>query len=170
MRFIREYFSVIFGLLIIALIPGCGPKQNSSSKAAPPKKQAAFSFDSLETNIDIAAGAADRTLCNPEIEAKLQDIPTMVGSIPIELYNAQLPERQMMLAWACQYDQEMVTNFYNFEMENAGWKRIACIKGYENTLVFQKPKRICIISIRTLSSKLKNQYAALVHMCVCNKE
>lgn len=76
----------------------------------------------------------------------------------------------MMLAWVCQYDQEMVTNFYNFEMENVGWKRIACIKGYENTLVFQKPKKICVISIRALSSKHKNNYVSLVHMCMSNKE
>jgi hypothetical protein len=155
-------------LLIIALIPGCFPKQKTSSKAALPQKQAAFSFDGLETNIDIAASMADKP--NPELEAKLHDIPTMVGSHLLVFENQQLPENQMVLAWASQFDQEMVTNFYNFEMENAGWKRVANIKGFENTLVFQKPKKICIISLRTLSTKYKNQYASLVHMCMSNKE
>lgn len=179
----REYVSNLLSLLaIIALMPGCFQKQNKISKAALPQKQAAFSFDSLETNIDIAASMADQSSYNPEIEAKLHDIPSMVGSIPLEMENIPThpecsrseciegPEGQIMLAFVSQYDQEMVANFYNFEMERSGWQRIARIRGYENTLVFQKPKRICIISIRAISSKHKNNYCSLVHLCVGNKE
>ena len=120
-------------------------------------------------------------------------IPTMVGSIPIEFESLRThpecsrseclsagasgrrlgiegSEGQIMLGFVCQYDQEMVANFYNFEMENVGWKRVACIKAFESTLVFQKPKKICIISIRSLSSKYKNNYSCLVHICTSNKD
>jgi hypothetical protein len=175
----REYIgNVLSVLVIISMIPGCFSKQNKISKAALPQKQAAFSFDGLETNIDCAAGMADQTAYNPEIQAKLYDIPTMVGSVSIELektihpdlVEGLLEEGQIMLGFLCQYDQEMVANFYNFEMENVGWQRIACIKGFETILVFQKPKKICIISIRSLSSKHKNNYACLVHICTSNKE
>lgn len=172
----REYIGNVLCILAIALIPGCFSKQNKVSKAAVPQKQAAFSFDSLETNIDIAAGMADQNSYDPEIEAKLHDIPTMVGSVPVEFEKTIHPEPveglnegQIMLAFVCQYDQEMVANFYNFEMENAGWKRLACIRGFENTLVFQKPKKLCIISIRSLS-KSKNNYSTVVHICTSNKE
>lgn len=170
----REYRSnILIVLLCIATIPGCFSKQNkvTSSKAAVHQKQAAFSFDNLETNIDIAADMADQITCNPEIEAKLYDIPTMVGSIPVEFDTQRIvSEGQAMLAFVSQYDQDMVTNFYHFEMENAGWKRIASIKGFENTLLFQKPKKVCIISIRTLSGKHKYQYPCLVHVSVSGKE
>ncbi len=191
----REYISNVLSVLaIVAMIPGCFSKQNKISKAALPQKQAAFSFDSLETNIDIAAGMADQSNYNHEIEAKLLDIPTMVGSVPVEFDKASAhsadakamadmgedSKREFILssvegsrtmqAFVCQYDQEMVSNFYHFEMENNGWKRIACVKGYETTLVFQKPKRLCIISVRSLSRKSKNNYSTVVHICTSNKE
>ena len=168
----REYIGNVLSILVIILVmPGCFSKQHKISKAVLPQKQAAFSFDGLETNIDIAAGMADQSNPNLEIEAKLHDIPSMVGSVPVDFESgAQLAEGQIMLAFVCHYDQEMVANFYTFEMENLGWRRVTSIKGFESTLVFQKPKKICIISIRSLSGKFKNQHACLVHICSSSKE
>jgi len=168
----REYMRTALSMLaIIAMIPGCAKQSEEKNKAVLPQKQAAFSFDSLETNIDLEAASAHYSEYNPEIEAKLHDVPTMVGSIPVEIpANSAVLEGQMVVALASHYDQEMITNFYNFEMERQGWQRISCIKGFESTLVFQRPKKICIISVRALSARTRNNYKCLVHICTSLKE
>ena len=168
----REYMRIALSMLaIIGMIPGCAKQSEEKNKAVLPQKQAAFSFDSLETNIDLEAASADYNEYQIEVEAKLYDIPTMVGSVPLDLpTHITLPEGQMMLAIASSYDQEMITNFYNFEMERQGWQRISCIKGFESTLVFQRPKKVCVISVRALSARTKNNYKCLVHICTSLKE
>jgi len=158
-------------LAIICMIPGCAKQSEEKNKAVLPHKQAAFSFDSLETNIDIAAHTADYNDYNSETEATLHDIPTMIGSVPVELpADMAVPEGQMMVVFASSYDQEMITNFYNAEMECQGWQRIACVKGFESTLVFQRPKKVCIISVRALSARNRRNYKCLVHICTSVKE
>lgn len=167
----REYIAHLFALgMIVTMIPGCFSKQNKISKAALPQKQAAFSFENLQTNIDVAAGSADQLIFDPVLEAKLHDIPTMVGSAPVECSPAALPEGQLMQAWVSPYDQTMVANFYSIEMESGGWQKLAIIKGFETMLVFQKPKRICAISIRSLSGTHKNIYTCLIHISMSSKE
>lgn len=152
------------------MIPGCFSKQNKIPKAALPQKQAAFSFEKIQTSIDVAAGAADQLAFDPILEAKLQDIPTMVGSVPVESGPSMLPQGQLMQAWVSPYDQKLVTDFYVAEMENGGWQKLATIKGFETVLVFQKPKRICVISIRVLSGTHKNPYTCLIHISMSSKE
>lgn len=157
-------------LAIITLIPGCAKQSKEKNKAVLPQKQAAFSFDSIETNIDLEAASAYYSEYS-QIEAQLNDIPTMVGFVQVEIPTLHsMPEGQMVCAFASDLDQGMITNFYQFEMERQGWQRMSCIKNLESTLVFQRPKKICIISIRSLSKRTKNNYKCLVHICTSFKE
>ena len=168
----RELISNALAVLgIILMIPGCGQQSKILKAAAPSKRYAASSFTGLETHIDIAAVTADHASYNPEIEAKLNDIPTMVGSVPIETELMQpLPEGQQMFAFACQYDQEMVANFYLFEMEQQGWQRIGSVKSFETVLIFQKPKKLCIVSVRSLATQKNSGCQSLAHITLTTKE
>lgn len=167
----KEYVvNFVSAILLLSLVSGCS-KQHEKNKAA--LKKAAFSFDGLQTNIDICAELTPTLCAIPEIEAKLIDIPSMIGSTVI---NGQLDGEHnedndtLMLAWASAYDQETLTLFYIQEMEQLGWQKLAKVKGFETTLLFQKPKKFCVISIRAIVNKSKGNYNSIAHITVSNKE
>lgn len=166
----REYVSNLVVILsIVFTMPGCSQKQKRIIRAAAPSRQAAFSFEDLETNIDIDAQKIYASDPDLEMAARLYDVPSMVGSIPLQLKNTSIEaEGQSVHGILSPYDENEVTNFYMLEMENFGWQRVACIKGPENTLLFQKPKKICIVSIRSRNTKAN--YKSLIYVSVGKKE
>ncbi len=53
---------------------------------------------------------------------------------------------------------QQIADFYEAEMERLGWRSVFAIKGYESVYQFEKPSRICILSIRTPALSHKSEW------------
>lgn len=143
MWFMREYARKALGIGIIAtMIPGCAKQSSEKNKAALSKKQAAFSIDDLKTNIDIE-------FQDQALRAKLDDIPTFIGSTIIFI-DDQIKDGQLSFSLAGSSDAAVIKDFYMQEMENLGWHKIGQLEGTDITFIFQKPRKICMIIIQSL--------------------
>lgn len=83
-------------------------------------------------------------------EAKLSDVPVPLGSCPLPYYfdEKNLNEGQdILLGYMSQQDEDSLLTFYEREMFANGWRLLACIKGSDSVLIFEKPDRICAIII-----------------------
>lgn len=140
---------------IISLIPSCARQPSETKKAA--SKKAAFSFAKVSTNIDIAS------IDDFEFKAKLDDIPTFVGSEIIAI-DDKVENSQLSFSVACNAELKSISDFYMQEMESCGWQKVALLEGQEITLLFQKPKKFCIIELVNANSK--NQTDAIAHIKV----
>lgn len=142
---------------IISLIPSCAKQTSETKKAA--SKKAAFSFAKVATNIDVAC------IDDFEFKAKLDDIPTFVGSEIIAI-DDQIENGQLSFSVACNADQKSISDFYMQEMEGCGWQKVASMAGTQIVIIFQKPKKICII---TLEKTLSKNNASIVHIKVTDR-
>ena len=162
MKLFYWYYTAAIGFMLI-IIPGCsGIHFRKTQKGQQPATRA-----ELKTNIDIAAQTSIQFNYMLELEAHLTDLPTIIGSMIIESESAQLSEDQIMIAWVCPHEREIISEFFQQEMERLGWKKIAAIFGPEITLLFSKPKKICDISIRTLASPYS--FKSLIHIATSSK-
>lgn len=159
----REYVIHILVGLLIGLLPGCS-RQPKKYQAADPQS-AAFSLHEAKTHIDSAASQEPVPGPISEIEAQLLDIPSMIGSMLIESRIQE--DNQITLAWACPYELKPITSFYLQEMERSGWQKIAAVDGTESTLLFQKPKKICCISVRSLVGN--RSFSTVIYLVVSPK-
>lgn len=75
-----------------------------------------------------------------EREAGLADIPIPPKATP-------LPGDAPMV-WNCEQDRASLINFYKQQMANFGWRVQGETGGVESLLLFKKPDRRCIISLR----------------------
>ena len=80
-------------------------------------------------------------------EAKLTDIPIPVASKPIKEYCSS-ENGTIILGYHSSVSIEDLISFYQHEMERFGWEYGAQLKGNEVLLNFEKPNRVCSISIR----------------------
>lgn len=150
-------------ILLISLMPSCA-KQKNQHKAALQTK-AASSFSAIETNVDIAALQPEY---DTQIQAKFSEIPFMVGSTIMK--EELTVTQQLILTGICLYDSFALADYYVIEMQRSGWQKISEFHASEVTLLFQKPKKVCVISIRSLSNKYKIPYKSLFYICIGNKE
>ena len=165
--YLREYVNKAIILSIILLLPAC--KQEKSQKKAA-YNQAAFFTDSLQTSIDIGQARPQSHGMQAEIEAKLMDIPTLIGCSLIDSGSHFDDCDQLMVSWLCIQNEAQIKEFYLQEMERFGWLLGVQIQGVEHTVLFEKPKKVCIISIRPLIQSAKSSFTCLVHISVGNKE
>lgn len=124
----------------IILLPACGSRTIKNKKAA--FKRAAFSMPSIQTQIDVGQSAA-------ELEAKLTDIPTLIGSRTISIYQISEQPQQLRLALECNQSLEEVDAYYIEQMAYNGWQSVAVIAGDELMQIYKKPQKICVITIRS---------------------
>lgn len=85
-------------------------------------------------------------------EAKRADIPFPIPSVPIPQRNWADGDT-VVLGCRTSLSADEVTLFYCREMERLGWLCIKRFSGYEELLSFEKPSRICIVSIRSIRDK-----------------
>lgn len=81
-------------------------------------------------------------------EARLLDIPFPINAGP--LLNLGLDEedqRKIVITFSINQDSEDILAFYRSQMECLGWYETALVKGYQTCVLFQKPSRICVITI-----------------------
>lgn len=156
----REYVRKALGAsIILAMIPGCTKQPNEKNKAVLSQKQAAFSFAKVATNIDI------ESIDDEAFKAKLDDIPTFVGSKIISI-DGQIGDGQLSFSIACNAEQNCIKDFYMQEMEMSGWQKVASLAGNDIVLIFQKPKKICII---TLEKTISKNNSSIVHIKVTDR-
>lgn len=139
MKLLAVFTSMI--ALLISL-PSCKQPKYKKNKAAYP--QAAFSFAPIQTNIDV-------DFQEQMFRAQLDDIPTFVGSSFIAI-DDKVSESSLSFIFSCKVELALVKDFYLLEMENLGWQKIGQLDASDTTLIFQKPKKICVIIIESSSS------------------
>ena len=138
-----KLLATIASLIALISLPSCMQPRYQKKKAALPK--AAFSFTTLETNIDV-------DFQEDALRAQLNDIPTFVGS-SFQFIDDKVSENSFSFIVSCQADAAMVKDFYLAEMENLGWQKIAQLDGNDTTLTFQKPRKVCLIIIQSSQSQ-----------------
>lgn len=80
-------------------------------------------------------------------EAKLVDVPLPLRVVPYTLESVN-PENMMLTFTSLQAREDLVV-FYQLEMERLGWKKASVgNSASEGLLVFQKPRKLCVISFR----------------------
>lgn len=87
-----------------------------------------------------------------ELEAKLADIPILIQSIPLFSTGDEEKDdktREFCLGYYSQSSSEEIVKFYNAEMERLGWQQKGSFLQTEPLLIFEKPHKICAISIRS---------------------
>lgn len=141
----QEYGRVILTVLVIILLPSCALHSKKIRKAA--SKRAAFSMSSIQTQIDVEQSAV-------ELEAKLTDIPTLIGSRTISIYQISEQPQQLRLALECDQSMLEVYAYYAEQMLYNGWQQITAIKDTSEIMqVYKKPSKICVIIFKHKNSK-----------------
>ena len=126
--------------LMICCIAGC-------SSVIHRKKRNLFP-DEQESN-SIAPEEAECMHYVKELEAKLMDVPFFLDMRPILNYCCQdVHDDSCSLGYRLNSCAEDITQFYLQEMDRFGWKKTVSIRGVEHLMVFEKPDRFCVISLR----------------------
>jgi len=124
----------LYGLFfcLLSIVGGCVKKKNH------PRKDKA------------SALLADAFVC--EHEARLVDVPIPLGACPVSRFaKQQQTTPSQLLGYTVYYSPEELISYYTYEMERLGWDQIVQHEGTEAVLVFNKPKRVAIISLRPIN-------------------
>lgn len=81
-------------------------------------------------------------------EAKQADIPIPLSAKPLSHYYYVDADRVMLGYRDSILSTADLISYYEQEMERLGWRSIFAVKGIEAVLQFEKPGRLCIVSIR----------------------
>lgn len=79
-------------------------------------------------------------------EARLYDIPIMISAKPDYAYSQD--SDTAVIAYSVEATFHDIETYYTYQMERQGWRSYASIAAYEKTLIFEKPQKLCIISLR----------------------
>lgn len=88
------------------------------------------------------------------IEARCVDIVVPIQAKPIENYCMQDGRGSICLAYDIQLPVEELLTFFSREMERVGWSEEIACNGVESLLLYKKPGKVCIISVRPPVHKL----------------
>lgn len=134
---------LIVAISALILLPSCGPRK--IKKAA--FQKAAFSMPSIQTAIDVEQSIV-------ELEAKLTDIPSIIGSRTISIHQVSEQPQQLRLMLECDQSLAEVDAYYAEQMLYNGWQPITSIKDdHEIMQVYKKPLKMCIITLTQSASK-----------------
>jgi hypothetical protein len=91
-------------------------------------------------------------------EARLRDVSLPVGVTAYSL-SAQKPNEQtaeVIAYYDTDFTQQMLREFYQIDMERLGWKEVkAFVTEQEALLIYETPRKIAAISIRTVQHKYR---------------
>ena len=139
----QEYGKVFLTLLVIVLLPSCGPQTKKNKKAA--YKKAAFSLPKIQTNIDVEQ-------VQEALEAKLIDIPTIIGSRTLNIVQISEQPQQLRLEIKCSQSLVEIDSYYTEQMAYNGWQSITRVASNQIIQIYKKPQKMCIITIRSTTS------------------
>lgn len=89
------------------------------------------------------------------LQARLVDIPIPVHAVPcVDMYEEVSEYGGGMLQYTIASPQQDIIRFYTYEMERMGWQCLMSVHAREDLLIFDKPERLCTISIRPVDVQL----------------
>lgn len=85
-------------------------------------------------------------------EAKFFDVPVLINAKPESVNNLNefASSEVTQLVYTVRVSYADAISFYEQEMERSGWNMFSSIVSHETLLIFEKPSKICSISIRPL--------------------
>ena len=89
-----------------------------------------------------------------EHEARLFDIPVPVCAESL-LQEQDYNPKNFVLVYKVDSSVDELVGFYEKQMERLGWKKLAKSNQQEANLLFEKPSKICLVSIRS-NKKFRN--------------
>lgn len=83
-----------------------------------------------------------------EERARIHDI-----SFPLQVQPTKLllTESQMVLSFLSELSQGKLSAFYRTSMEYWGWKEFGAVLAQESCLIFVKPSKLCVITLRPVT-------------------
>jgi hypothetical protein len=117
----------------LVFLPGCCIKKSS-----------------YDTQNSAAEGSVVPATLVAQLEAKLVDIAIPINAVAIEqdIYYSAHETKNITLYYHVDMDGVAWSEFYQKEMERMGWRQLLSCTGREQVIVFDRPARICVISIR----------------------
>lgn len=87
-------------------------------------------------------------------EARLTDVPIPLNAKPVpkRFWIDEGESAGVMLTYVVSTSPQEIVSFYSQEMERFGWDQTACFNAHEHLLIFEKPGRVCSISLRPVDS------------------
>ncbi len=83
-------------------------------------------------------------------EAKLFDVPVLIDAVPEKQLNYNQEQLGLTsFSYRVPTELQKAVSFYNEEMERFGWKQFVQFCEAEALLIFEKPNKICSISLRS---------------------
>jgi hypothetical protein len=139
--------------LLVLILPAC--LQPSRARVFESQKTNTSNVgkdSSHETSIKPFDVAIDYRLNALSLEAKYSDIPVPLGSEPLYDFFKQAPcdERTTMFGYTNKSDLSELYTYCKTECIRLGWNFIGGMQDVESVLTFEKPDRVCSISLRPL--------------------
>lgn len=119
---------------------------SSCSKNVRKQKELDQQLSPVKEHLETATMVLEQDL----LEAKLIDIPLPFGLEPIECFTCiDNKNNKVIIGYYAKFDsQQELKMFYKKEMECLGWQERNCFEGKELLLIFDRPGKMCIVSIR----------------------
>ncbi|MBT3456208.1 hypothetical protein HN446_04040 [bacterium] len=98
-----------------------------------------------------------------EQEARLFDVPVPVSA---RLIVSEQPGRKgesgQMLRYKIDSTTDELLTFYGKQMERSGWKKLCEAVAQESVFIFEKPNKVCSVSIRPSETARKSVFVISV--------
>ncbi len=130
-----------FYVALLVILSSCGKSLEVAHDKAKSKKTRRH----IAKKLDVSSDAGIDMI--RQLEAKLTDIPLPVSCTPLPEYYNTTSER-VVLGYRTPLSVDEAGSFYINEMERLGWWCGKQFSGYETLLSFEKPDRVCAVSIR----------------------
>lgn len=136
-------------ILIVCLFPlifvACASKKKHTLTS--------FSFSKEDGAEQCKGNFPDKPSCFSEVEAKRKE--AILVDIPIPLFSNRIPVinddsygNQIVLGYQSTVTATELITLYREQMERYGWNLAQSFVGSESLLHFEKPTRVCLVSIR----------------------
>lgn len=135
----RRVLKHISLIIVLGIISSCGgTKKNRNSSSAKDHRYVAKKLSIKDrAPLDLVR----------QQEAKLIDIPIPFSVQPLPGFGQSSTE-SVVLGYHTDLSTQAIIDFYHTEMERSGWQQGTRFSGFETLLQFEKPNRVCSISIR----------------------
>lgn len=153
----RSFSEVGLALILCMLLNSCG-----TNRPAKPGRQIVKQLkqDAHDRPLDFVR----------QQEAKLSDIPLALSLQPLADFCMQPTSPDtIILGYESMLSVNDLITFYHREMERCGWRLLTQFQGHETLLTFEKPRRICTISIRPDAETNKTEmviFAGKKELCI----
>ncbi len=148
---LSNHAPLILALIALILMPHCGSRSKKNKAAF---QKAAFSLPSIPTNIDIDQISA-------ELEAKLTDIPSPLGSRIVHSESVSEQPHKMRIVIECSGTLAELEALYAEQMAGCGWQSVESVGGTQLMQLYKKPHKVCVIMVQAYDD------GALITITMC---